>query len=183
MLVDIEWRGRVLTEWLCPRHLAGMQRPARKLGGAIVAQALLDSALGSLTNHGHRAPLPDWGASCVACHDIRRTIAVHAEAFLHAWLAEPEFRTLAAAAGPFCLPHFSLLYRQAGRITRRHRTWIRAELLRQEEAALRPLLDKVEWFVRKFDARFQDAPWDGAEDAVEQAVGVLAGSVGAGSSK
>ncbi len=178
MLVDIDWRGRVLENWLCHRHLTGMQAETRKLGGAIVAQALLCSALTALERPGGEAPLPSWGSSCLACQDIERTLVHHADSFLLTWLAEPEFRQSVARADPFCLPHLALIHRLAGRLPRRKRAPLRAELLRLEEAALRPLLEKVDWFVRKFDARFKDAPWDGAEDAVERAVSVLTGGCG-----
>lgn len=172
MLIDIEWRGRILREWLCERHLWGMQRRARKLGGAIVTQALLGQALADL----EAGRMPLWGTTCTACGDLQRTLAHHAEAFIHTWLNEGDFRALAAAADPFCLPHLSLLNREAGRLPRRKREQMRTELARMEAEALKPLLGKVDWFVRKHDARFQDAPWNGAEDAVERAIAVLAGS-------
>ena len=176
MLVDVGWRGRVLEKWLCRHHLAGMQGQARKLGGALVTQALLRKALEILADHTGNACLPDWGSSCVACQDMDRTLLHHADAFISTWFAEPDFRSLAAKADPFCLPHLALIYHQTSRVSRRERVSLRAELSRLEEEALRPLLAEVDWFVRKFDARFQDAPWQGAEDAVERAVAVVAGS-------
>lgn len=175
MLVDVEWRGRILRDWLCPRHLAGLQMEGRKLGGAIIVQALLQAALAELGHENGAASLPAWGTSCLACQDIGRAVCQHAEAYIHTWIAEAEFRTLAAKADPFCLPHLSLLHREAGRLPGRQRDPLRAELLRFEEAALRPLLGEVDWFIKKFDVRFREAPWQGAEDAVERAVAILAG--------
>lgn len=180
MLVDIDWRGRVLREWLCARHLAGMQTETRKLGGAIITQALLAAALEALVKQEAGGSLPDWGGSCVACRDLTETLTRHAEAFVHTWVSEPDFRAMVSRADPFCLPHLALVIGQAGRLPRRSRAEVRAGLLRMEEEALRPLLAKVDWFVKKFDARFRDEPWDGAEDAVLRAVEVLAGRRGEG---
>ena len=175
MLVDVEWRGRVLRDWLCPRHLAGLQMEGRKLGGAIIVQALFQAALDELGHQNGPASLPAWGTSCLACQDIARAVCQHTEAYLHTWIAETDFRALAAKADPFCLPHLSLLHREAGRLPARQRDPFRAELLRFEEASLRPLLAEVDWFIKKFDARFREAPWQGAEDAVERAAAILAG--------
>ena len=144
MLVDVEWRGRILRDWLCPRHLAGLQMQGRKLGGAIIVQALLQAALAELGRRNGPVSLPAWGTSCLACQDMARIVCQHAEAYLYTWIAEAEFRALAAKADPFCLPHLSLLHREAGRLPGRQRDPFRAELLRMEEAALRPLLAEVD---------------------------------------
>ncbi|MGE5598054.1 MAG: DUF6062 family protein [Bacteroidota bacterium] len=172
LLVDVGWRGRVLDEWLCRRHLAGMQTETRRLGGAIVVQALLRQALADLSRDGD-APLPAWGSSCLACRDVHRTLLQHAGAFLHTWATEPEFRAMVARADPFCLPHLSLLHRETARLPLRHRRPVRADLRRLGEKTLAPLLAGVDWFVRKHDARYRDAAWDGAEDAVEKAIAAL----------
>lgn len=172
MLIDIDWRGRVLNEWLCRGHLSGMQSQARKLGGAIVAQAMLRHALGLLEQDKR---LPSWGTTCVACRDIEQTVRHHVQSFLQSWLSEPDFRRLAAAADAFCLPHFAMVLASAGSLPRREQTIVREALTRRQLEALAPLQSQIDWFVKKFDARFQAEPWNGAEDSVERAVDVLTG--------
>lgn len=175
MMVDVAWRGRVLREGFCARHLQGLQRTTRKLGGAILAQALLEEALTILEQAGGRASLPDWGSTCAACADLDRSLQHHIAAFIHTWTVEPDFRTLAAGADQFCLPHLSLVWQACARLPARSRLEIRTALAGQAKETLARLAEEVGWFVRKHDARFRDEPWNGAEDAVERAVRVLAG--------
>ncbi len=104
--------------------------------------------------------------SCVICEKLEKTLARYADTFWHLYTTEPDFREKVRSGKGFCLPHFALLLAACEReVPGGKQAACIEELYALEEAQLARLNEEVNWFTKKFDYRFHDAPWGDAKDA------------------
>lgn len=174
-LMEPDWRGRLLAKGLCGEHVRKIYESSSRLGVAILLQSLIRQADQQLSATPKKRTLP--GTSCMACEDLTNAFQHYTDGFLTTLAREEDFRQEARRSG-LCLPHLWELLRFVG--TRRFR--VNQECLEEVIAAARQRLAGTErdlsWFIQKFDYRFADDPWNGAEDAVERSVRLIGGGTG-----
>lgn len=118
-------------------------------------------------------------ASCVICEKIKDTLEKFACTFWELYAKEQDFHDKVNKSNGFCLPHFSLLLRMADKEL--HGSALEnltEELTNVELANLRRVNEDVNWFTKKFDYRYQDAPWKNSKDAPPRTAAKLAKFIG-----
>ena len=120
-------------------------------------------------------PLADYeehiSSSCYACKRMENRMNSYIETIFYLLKREPEFKQKIAECNGFCLKHFSQLLSEARK--RMNETEFKefANIiipLQQENMAR--LDEELDWFIKKFDYRFQDEPWKNSKDALERTI-------------
>lgn len=175
-VMEPDWRGRLLDKGLCGPHLQKLFQTSPKLGMAILTKSLVDQAAETMAeNEKKRRPEPPQ-SSCLACSDLTEAFQHYAESFLLTYRKEADFQAQVRRS-PLCLPHLWGLIRYVSR-----KPWRNVELEKELIGAARTYLATVQkdlnWFIQKFDYRFDQEPWNGAEDALERALRIIGGPDG-----
>lgn len=117
--------------------------------------------------------------SCVICEKIENTLEKFACTFWELYAKEQDFHEKVNASQGFCLPHFSLLLQTADKeLHGATLEELTQELAETELSNLRRVNEDVNWFTKKFDYRYQDAPWKNSKDAPPRASAKLAKFLG-----
>ena len=75
-----------------------------------------------------------------------------------------------------CMHHLAQVLDAApGYVKEKEQEELRKLLFAQMEGHLDRMIDQLEWFQKKFDYRYRDADWNGAQDAVPRAMQKIAG--------
>lgn len=180
-------REKTDEQGFCPRHLEAMFKMGNKLGMALMLQTHLARVARDLEKE-HKAAagarkglFPRKGPeasfavaarrveeSCYVCSRVDGVMDRYIATFFHLMKKEPAFRSLYEEKNLFCLPHLGMLYAQAD-------PDLREKLAMDHLAAMQALGEDLEWFAKKFDYRFQDAPWKNSRDAIQRTAGLLKG--------
>lgn len=178
----------------CRRHYSQMlQQQGKMLSLALVLDTHLASVIGKMeeiaqkkssggflkkgqAKHEELAQLlDDAEASCVICEKIDSALEKFACTFWELYHKEKEFHAKVNESRGFCLPHFSLLLRTAEKELRGAALeQLTEELTGVEIENLKRVNEDVNWFTKKFDYRYQDAPWKNAKDAPPRTAAKLA---------
>ena len=96
------------------------------------------------------------------------------------WEGDTAFHKKCLSQPYFCLPHFAE-FLQAARARMKGKDFgaFYKQLYEKESAFLEKLGGDVSWFVKKFDYRYADEPWNDAKDSIERASAFLNGNEGA----
>ena len=117
--------------------------------------------------------------SCVICEKLRSTLEKFACTFWEMYQKEADFHKTVNESKGFCMPHFSLLLHMAAKeLHGAALAELTEELMAVEMKNLRRVNEDVNWFTKKFDYRYQDAPWKNAKDAPPRAIAKIAKFIG-----
>lgn len=109
--------------------------------------------------------------SCVICDKLDYTLSKFACVFWHLYKNEPEFKEKVLSSNGFCLPHFELILKNAeNELGKSGAEKLVPEIIELELNSLKTLGEDTNWFTKKFDYRFKDAPWNNSKDAVPRAI-------------
>ncbi len=177
----------------CSRHYKDLYQAGNRLGLALMTQThlkKLNRDLESLyaaelanTEEKRRpfqkktddAPLKEYQAalsnSCYACHRMAGRMDSYVNTFLYLWRTEATFRERVLGGKGFCLEHFSHLLTEGKKQLSKsvYRSLLTALIPLQRENLKRVESD-LDWFIQKFDYRFQNEPWHNSKDAVERSL-------------
>lgn len=170
----------------CERHYGMMLGAGKKLPLALILESHLneisenmsvskilpsksakrtDSALGAL------------GKSCYICERLDRNMDIVMNNASSLFGADADFRRKCSKQPHFCIPHYAGFLR-AGRENLKGSDF--SDFYRCisdiENKYVARLKENVSRFVKKFDYRYEDMPWEDAKDAVEKAIAALCGS-------
>jgi len=95
------------------------------------------------------------------------------------WETDGTFREKCLFQPYFCLPHFARFLKAAReRMKGKEYGAFYKQIHEKEATFLEKLGTDVSWFVKKFDYRYADEPWNDAKDAIERAAAFLNGNEG-----
>ena len=169
-LMEPDWRGLLLEHGLCDRHLQMLFEDSSRLATAILVKGLLDHEEERLSKNRPKPP----AVSCLACQDLERAFQHYAAGFLMTMVKEPEFREQARSSG-LCVTHLWELLRYKSSKFKRLDPALESEIIEATRERMRVTRKDLEWFIKKFDYRFENEPWNGAEDALERGVRLMGG--------
>lgn len=113
---------------------------------------------------------------CVVCDTVATHMARYRYTFLHLWKTNEDFRKAWKASNGVCLAHTIALFESAQQfLNARQQSEFAAEALDALVAQLENDQQDLAWFVRKFDYRHQDLPWNDSKTATERAINRLRG--------
>ena len=95
----------------------------------------------------------------------------YVDTFFHLWKTEEEFRDKVRNGKGFCLEHFQRILREGKqRLNGAAYKEMLELLIPIERENLKRVEEELDWFIQKFDYRFQDEPWKNSKDAVERGI-------------
>ena len=141
------------------------------------------SLLGKISSKGRNAKATIASAAhdmqgiahgCMICHDLDSHMARYRHTFFHLYKTDGEFRAAYAASKGSCLIHTAELLQGCAEA-------LPAPLAKEFAAATASLWEKhiqrteddLQWFIKKFDYRYDQEPWKNSQDAVERTVNKL----------
>ncbi|MCX7842813.1 MAG: DUF6062 family protein [Clostridia bacterium] len=125
--------------------------------------------------HELAASLSTLERSCAVCSKLEYTMDRYIDVTIYLWFKEEEFKKLFTNKG-FCLMHFKMLLEGAVKyISGKDRAVFIEALINLQLSNLERIQEEVAWFTKKFDYRYNDAPWGNSRDALPRSIEKLAG--------
>lgn len=148
----------------------------QKLAAALKAEASHKGKSGLFSSKSPKSsPLAEFtetlGDSCYACQRIESRMNSYFDTFFYLWKSEPEFREKVKTSKGFCLEHLSRIVTDARKKLGENKFTELLETLSSIELENFTRIDgELDWFIRKFDYRFQNEPWKNSKDSLERAI-------------
>ena len=171
----------------CRDHFAMMLNRPKRLPLALILESHLAE---QRKNLGQNALFPakagadavkkftTLNTTCYICSRVEYNFVRMQETAALLWESEEEFRQKTAAQPFFCLAHFAGFIAAAKeRMGRKEFGEFYKILSAQEGKFMEELNGDVSWFVKKFDYRYEEEPWNNAKDAPERAIAFLNGVI------
>ncbi len=110
------------------------------------------------------------GCSCYICNKVQSDFTRFIDTFFYMWEQNAIVEQVRECNG-FCLEHFLILCRTAEKKLKpgSYKEFIQLVLPKQLEN-LKRLEEELDWFIKKFDYRFQNEPWYNSKDALNRAI-------------
>lgn len=109
--------------------------------------------------------------SCFVCDKIEGTFDRYIDTMFNLYHTEQSFREKFAASKGFCTRHFKLLHSAAPSHLNGDELNDFIKLLNQLYLDnMKRVRDDLEWFINKFDYRFEKEPWKNAKDALPRSM-------------
>ena len=125
---------------------------------------------------GQAEKLTEMAGTCVLCDSINENMERYLHTFFHMYHSDGEFRRRFAESKGLCMADAALLMRFAPNELNGKETQAFIDTLADmQEKNLSRMQDDIDWFIRKFDYRFDAEPWKNSRDAVERTVNKLRG--------
>ncbi len=109
--------------------------------------------------------------SCEICDRMDETMHHYIDVICYLYFKEDTFRQTFKAHKAFCLPHLNRLLKSAPEHLRKDRAKEFSEtVLAVQIKNMQRLYDETDWFIKKFDYRYQNEPWKNSQDAVPRTI-------------
>ena len=120
--------------------------------------------------------LSEMAGTCVLCDSINENMDRYLHTFFHLYHTDTEFRKRFAASKGVCMADAAMLLRMAPEeLSAKEASECIDTLVDLQERNLSRMQDDIDWFIKKFDYRFDHEPWKDSKDAVERTVNKLRG--------
>lgn len=184
---------RALTDesGFCRRHMEMIYESGNKLGISLILKTHFDKVIrdisalpkGEMPKKGlfsrkatqEENPMVAYlnkvNSSCFVCNRINNVFERYVDTIFHLWKNEPEFRKIFSACKGFCNEHFALMLNEApGHLSGKALEEFQEELCRLYMENMERVRDDLEWFINKFDYRYEKEPWKNAKDSIPRAM-------------
>ena len=172
----------------CRRHFELLyNKQENRLGLGLVIDTHLQEQTGKLVGQSKPgkgtkliddtlALLAKLESSCAICSKLEYTMDRYMDVIMYLWVREEDFRQLFNSKKGFCLVHFRLLLESAKKYLKKADAAVFADnLLKMQLANLERIQQEVNWFTKKFDYRYNDAPWGNSKDSLQRSIQKLVG--------
>ncbi|HEY8348885.1 MAG TPA: DUF6062 family protein [Clostridia bacterium] len=114
--------------------------------------------------------------SCTICGRLEYTMDRYLDVIMYLWSKESDFRKTFSEKKGFCLVHFRMLIQAAEKYLSADKRKEFLGILAQQQLENMDRIEKeLEWFTKKFDYRYNDAPWGNSRDALPRSIQKLKG--------
>ena len=181
----------------CSHHYEGLYRYKDKLGLAIIVNNFLQCEKESLEKYKKQDNLTKKSGilkgliksrevkqcdniqipkDCYLCKKIDENMPDYIEVLIMLWRKEQLFRELYSKSKGHCKKHFNMLFSFSGNYLSgdNEKTFKEITLAMQVENTDR-LINELDWFISKYDYRFQNEPWKNSKDALPRCIKKLEG--------
>lgn len=115
--------------------------------------------------------------SCAICSKLDYTMDRYIDVIFYLYFKEPDFKNIFDSKKGFCLKHFRQLLSLTGKYLNQNQAAIFIKnLLEMQLSNLERVEKEVDWFTKKFDYRYNDAPWGNSKDAVIRSIQKIRGN-------
>jgi len=114
--------------------------------------------------------------SCTICSRLEYTMDRYMDVIMYLWSKEEDFRQLFASKKGFCLIHMKRMAEASIKYLSpdESRQFI-DQLVKQQVENMDRIEKELDWFTKKFDYRYNDAPWGNSRDALPRSIQKLRG--------
>ena len=114
--------------------------------------------------------------SCTICGRLEYTMDRYLDVVMYLWSKESEFRQTFSDKKGFCLVHLRMLIQATEKyLSPSNRKEFLRVLMQQQLEHMDRIEQELEWFTKKFDYRYNDAPWGNSKDALPRSIQKLKG--------
>lgn len=183
-MMEPDIRIKTNEQGFCEKHYVQMFAKQNRLGLALMLESHLSEEIIPDIKGGALAKLFKPAAdnkkidkqvhSCYVCGRVKFSLGKMMENTALLWEKEREFKEKLSKQPYFCVRHYSELtniasYTLSKKINADFSDSAKSVMLAYAEK----LLADVSWYIKKFDYRYEDEPWNDSKDAVERALKFL----------
>lgn len=184
---------RALTDesGFCRRHMEMVYESGNKLGISLILKTHFDKVIRDVAalpkgepvkrglfarkSENEENPVVAYlnkvNSSCFVCNRINNVFERYIDTIFYLWKNEPDFRKLFSESKGFCNQHFSMLLSKAPQhLSEKRLEEFNEELYRLYMDNMERVRDDLEWFINKFDYRYEKEPWKNAKDSIPRAM-------------
>lgn len=179
----------------CQRHMQQISEQNNKLGLALVVKTHMDKVIKDVEKLSQKRERPkgvfkktvtnpvvdylkELECSCFVCGRIENSFKRYIATIFYLWRSDDSFRKMYENSKGFCNEHYRILIEEAPNQLSGSSV---DEFIKMTDriylANMERVRDDVEWFINKFDYRYQDEPWKNAKDSLPRALMKLNGIV------
>ena len=174
----------------CQHHFRCLYDQKNRLGLALILKTHMDKTMRDLKAHSNQKPassasifkkaspgssvgnyVKQLESSCFICNRIKDTYQRYLNTLFHLWKKDTAFQSKFKSAKGFCVHHYGTLYDLAP-------TLLKGNELNQFLQTLDSVFfdnmqrvnDDLEWFINKYDYRYENEPWKNAKDAIPRTI-------------
>jgi hypothetical protein len=115
--------------------------------------------------------------SCSICTKLEHTMDRYIDVIFYLYFKEPDFREIFNSKKGFCLKHLKQLLLSTKKYLNTSEAAIFTKNLMEKQLFHMERIEKeVDWFTKKFDYRYNDAPWGNSKDAVSRGIQKIRGN-------
>ena len=176
----------------CRSHYQRMYEAGNRLGLALMVSSHFDEILkkyddicgenlkekkGFLkkTANKNNSAIGDLKDSCFVCVKVDSDMEKFYDTFLYLWKSDEDFRNKVKNTKGFCIIHFEQLLEKASKkFSEGDFNKMKNELFDLQKSNLSRVKDELSWFIKKFDYRVKDEPWNNSKDSLKRSLIKLA---------
>ena len=115
--------------------------------------------------------------SCAICNKLAFTMDRYIDVIFYLYFKEPDFKEIFHSKKGFCLKHLKQLLVSTKKYLSVSETAIFVKNIMDMQLVNMERVEKeVDWFTKKFDYRYNDAPWGNSKDAVIRSIQKIKGN-------
>jgi len=193
--MDIGIRDLTNTFGFCPTHYTKLFNEKNRLGMALILETHMKKVRQDLEaiwmkphqqkrfkigKHTALNPVKDFADTlvqhCYICNRLQDFLDRYMDTFFYLWKKDPSFRVLFSDSKGFCIKHFGQLYDIGERVLKdKDFQDFKAGLILIQQSNFDRVIEDLEWFITKFDYRFENESWKQSKDAVSRSIQKLSG--------
>lgn len=184
-MMEPDIRKKTNAQGFCSKHFDKMMKAGKRLPLALILESHLDEIdkavkkpliVSGTTVTQNTKKLSGILSDCYVCNRVDFYLEKMLNNAAALYKKDPEFKVKLANTEYFCLPHYAA-YVNAAKAELDSKTFggFYKAVYSIEEKKMADTEDKISYFVKKFDYRYQSEPWNGAENAPDEAISLLCG--------
>ena len=184
--------NRAMTDekGFCKHHIRSLYEQKNRLGLALMLKTHSDKLIKDLKGMSNQKPASSAGlfkksagqsavgsyvskleSTCFICERIENTYQRYLDTLFHLWKKDAAFQSKVRRSKGFCVYHYGELYDTAPAQLKDKDL---QDFLRAVDDAffanMTRVNDDLEWFIQKYDYRFQNEPWKNSKDAIPRMI-------------
>lgn len=180
----------------CERHMKQIYDQNNRLGLALVAKTHMDKIIKDIESMDGKREKPHGifkktvvqdpkseylrglESTCFVCGRIENSFERYIVTVFYLWKNDEAFRTTYKNSKGFCNEHYRILIEEAPKqLSGSHLEEFLSVTDKLYLDNMKRVRDDVDWFINKFDYRYQNEPWKNSKDALPRALTKLNGII------
>jgi hypothetical protein len=184
--------NRAMTDEMgfCEKHIEALYGEKNRLGLALIlsthmmkvtkdlkklSENPVISGKSLLKKKSETSPLGEYTdklrRTCFICNRMNQTFDRYIDTIFHLYKKDAAFSDTLRKSKGFCTYHYALLFDRAGDYLSKDQAAAFIQDINQVYFTnMERMQEDIEWFINKFDYRYQNEPWKNAKDALPRAV-------------
>lgn len=108
---------------------------------------------------------------CYICETVEITFELYLDTLIYLYKKDPKFKPLFESTNTYCMKHFGVLYDLGlNKLKGPEQAAYLKTITKVYETGTTELVSDIEWFIKKYDYRFKDEPWNNAKTSIPRAL-------------